>query len=250
MQTIRTFDFATVVCDGCARRLDSTFNGERLYDCDELIDFKLEDLGWQKYVEEDDEKWFCPDCAKDEAHRKHPGEGRIILEKIPQFGMVCDLCGKTFEDSEGYSFWLDDSFVEENAKNHEWMEIGGKWYCPDCYCTCPAIEDDGMDWDEAKKRYCAKCPYEKDCGEVVPLDEPNPSDECKYAVKDADGSWKRCPHYKTCDGKTYRPDTCCLITNGGDECPRVAYWRDKGLPEQKAKNAKAREECHLDPEED
>lgn len=38
MQTLKTFNFATIVCDGCARRLDSTFDGERLYDCDELID--------------------------------------------------------------------------------------------------------------------------------------------------------------------------------------------------------------------
>lgn len=32
MREIETFNFATVVCDGCARRIDSNFDGERLYD--------------------------------------------------------------------------------------------------------------------------------------------------------------------------------------------------------------------------
>lgn len=100
----------------------------------------------------------------------------------------------------------------------------------------------------AGRNYCKMCPYEKDCGEVVPLDRPNPSDACKYAFRGEDGHWKRCPHYKTCDGKTYHPDECCLIANGGDECPRVAYWRDKGKAEQEAKNAKVLEECHLNEE--
>ena len=247
MQTIQTFDFATVVCDGCARRLDSQFDGERLYDYAELTEWKLDDLDWQKVDEKDYDRWLCPDCAKDEEHRKHPGEGRIIVEPEPLYGLRCDLCGKTFEDFEGYSCWEDEDVAEEHAREDYWMEIGGKWYCPDCYCDCPAIEDDGMDdWDEAKKRYCAKCPYEKDCSEVVPLAHPHCSDECKYAFKGEDGNWKRCAYYKECETKTLHPHECRLIANGGDECPRVAYWRDKGKAEQEAKNAKARKECRIE----
>ena len=243
MQMLQTHNFATVVCDGCARRIDSHFDGERLYDYDELVDYKLDDLDWQKVDENDDNKWLCPDCAKNEAHRKHPGEGRIIVEPEPLFGIKCDLCGKTFEDFEGYSCWEDDGFAEENARDNEWVDIGDKWYCPDCYRTCDAMEDE--DEENWKEKYCSKCPYKDDCNEVVPLDHPRCSDECKYAFKGDDGNWKRCPHYKTCDGKTYHPDECCLIDNGGDECPRVAYWRDKGKAEQEAKNAKVLEECHL-----
>ena len=250
MRTLQTLNFATVVCDGCARRLDSTENDERLYDYDELVDCKLEDWGWERVNDKDDEKWLCPECVKDKEHRKHPGEGRIIVEKTPQFGLKCDLCGKTFESFEGYFCWEDEGCTEEHARDDDWMEIGGKWYCPDCYCTCAAMEDEDMDWDEAEKKYCHKCPYEKDCREAVPLDKPKCSDECKYAFKGEDGNWEMCPHYKTCDGKTYYPDECCLVDNGGDECPRVAHWRDKGKAEQEAKNAKARKECYLKPEED
>lgn len=246
MRTLQTYNFATVVCDGCARRIDSNFDGERLYDYDELIEWKLEDLDWQKVDENDDDKWLCPDCAKDKAHRKHPGEGRTILEKTPLFGLKCDLCGRTFEDLGGFTCWEDESAVCEFAHDNEWMEIGGKWYCPDCYCTCPAIEDDEMDWNEAEKRYCAKCPYEKDCNEVVPLDEPKCSPECNCVFKDEKGHWCRCPHYKSSEDRFRGVEMrCWLIADGGAECPRVAYWRDKGKPEQEAKNAKVLEECHL-----
>ena len=170
MITLRTFNFATVVCDGCARRLDSNFDGERLYDYDELIEWKLEDLDWQKVNEDDDDKWLCPDCAKDELHRKHPGEGRIIVEPEPLVGLECDLCGKTFENFEGYSCWTEESVTHEMARDDEWMEIDGKWYCPDCYCTCPGMQDENEpNWED---KYCSKCPYKDDCNEVVPLDIP------------------------------------------------------------------------------
>lgn len=245
MRKLQTHNFATVVCDGCARRIDSTFNDERLYSYEEFIDYKLEDLDWQKVDENDDDRWLCPDCAKDESHRKHPDEGRIIVEPEPLYGLECDLCGKTFEDYEGYSCWREEGETHEAAREDEWMKIGGKWYCPDCYCTCPAIKDEEMDWDEAKKRYCAKCPYEEDCNEVVPLDKPEPSSECEYAFKGEDGNWKRCPHYEKDSNGNRIPHTCCLYASGGKECPRVAYWRDKGKAEQEAENAKVLEECHL-----
>lgn len=245
MQTLKTFDFATIVCDGCARRIDSNFDGERLYDYAELTEWKLDNLGWTKVDEKDDDRWLCPECSKDEKHRSHPGEGRVIVEKTPLFGLRCDLCGRTFEDFDGFSCWADDGIAEELAGDEEWQKIDGKWYCSDCYCTCPAMQDE----NEAnyEEKYCKKCPYENDCGEVVPLDKPNPSSECKYAFKGEDGNWKRCPHY---GDSQVLPEKCCIIANGGGECPRVAYWRDRGIAEQEAKNAKVREECHLKQKED
>ena len=95
MQTIRDFDFATVICDGCGRREDSkTADDERLHDYADLIEWKLDDMGWEQCDEENEDKWFCPDCASDEKHRTHPGEGRVIVEKAPLFELRCDLCGK------------------------------------------------------------------------------------------------------------------------------------------------------------
>lgn len=244
MQTISTFDFATVVCDGCACRVDSqSANDERLHDYDELVDYKLDNMGWEQVDENNDEKWLCPLCVKDKAHRSHPGEGRIIVEKVPTFGLRCDLCGKTFENYEGYSFWPEESIAHEMARNDEWMEVGDKFLCPDCYQTCDAMEDE--EEENYKEKYCSKCPYEHDCNEVVPRDRPECSSDCKYAYKGEDGNWKRCPFLETSDGKPYRPDKCCLEANGGKECTRVAYWRDKGKAEQEAENAKARKECNL-----
>lgn len=246
MQTIQTFDFATVICDGCACRRDSypDFDDVRLLDYADLVEWKLEDADWLQVDEDDDDKWLCPLCAKDPSHRTHLGEGRIIVEERPLFGLRCDLCGKLFEDSDGFSCWGDDCTPYELAPDYDWMELSGKWYCPDCHRTCDPMQDcdEEPDWEE---KYCKKCPYEHDCNESVPREKPMCSDECKHAVEGEGGKWKRCPHYHTHDGKTYTPDKCTLAEDGGKECPRVAWWRDKGRAEQESKNAAALKECNI-----
>ena len=63
----KTFNFATVVCDGCAKRVDSECDDERLFDQDDLVEWVLsERLDWRQIDMEDDEKWFCPECAKNQ----------------------------------------------------------------------------------------------------------------------------------------------------------------------------------------
>lgn len=58
--------------------------------------------------------------------------------KVPTYGckLVCDGCGETFETGEGFVCFANDadgSQIREEAENSEWINIGGKDYCRNCY---------------------------------------------------------------------------------------------------------------------
>ena len=227
MEELHKFVFGTIVCDGCGRRIDSHNDDEWLHDLEELEDCYLDDWGW---VEQSEDKWLCPDCVKDPNHRTHPGEGRIIVERDTLSGLRCDHCGKQFEDSEGYSSWTDSTIAEEMARDDDWREVGGKMLCPDCYKTCPAMEDESE--EDYEEIYCNKCPHKNLCDEVVECEIPIVSQECKVAVKVQYEQSKRryepCPYYLPAPigGKCNLPK--------GKTCPRVETWtKVKGEVEQK-----------------
>ena len=226
MKTVNKFCFATIVCDGCAGRVDSTIDDEFMYDYDDLTGWVLEWHDWQHVK---DDKWYCPACAKDPGHRTYPGEGREIVEVEPLFGLKCDHCGREWEDTTiGYAAFEDFGDAEVHANDDGWQEIEGKWYCPDCYQTCKAMSDesDGVEnWEEV---YCSKCKYKDDCNEIEPRDIPYPDHaECN----------RDCP---------YRDATAAFIrckASAGAKCPRVEEWKNEGIAKQEAANAKALEEC-------
>lgn len=223
MERLQQFDFATIICDGCARRVDSLVNDEVLKDYADLVECHLPDDGWEQQGNDDD-KWLCPECVKDESHRKYPGEGRVIIEPTTLSGLCCDLCGKHFENYEGYSCWEDVADTQNMARDDNWVEIDGKFYCPDCYQTCGAIADE--EEEHYEEAYCSKCPYKDDCGEYWPREKPECSSDCLTAYKDESGNWCRCPHYKTTVITPYQTRRECLLEeeNKGGKCPRVAQW--------------------------
>ena len=221
MEELHKFVYGTVVCDGCACRRDSDdADDERLHDIDDLLGCRLEDIEW---VQQSEDKWFCPECATNPSHRTHPGEGRVIAEKTTCSGLRCDHCGAAFESSEGFSWWEDFSYTEENARNEDWRDVGGKMLCPDCYRTCDAMEDE--EEENYEDVYCSKCPHKDDCNEVVEREVPVISPECESAVKKIDESsrvsYKPCPFHvknpvKGLNGKCNLPQ--------GKKCPRVEAW--------------------------
>lgn len=238
METLTKFVFGTVVCDGCAKRVDSN-QGDGLVDVDALVDYYLGNfLEWRR-IGDGDEKWYCPQCARDKAHRKCPGEGRVIREKTALYGLKCDLCGRGFEDLEGHSCWEDESAAKSEARYDGWEEIGGKWYCPDCHRMCPVLEDTTPD-DNWEEKYCSGCQFKDDCTEYVPREIPTVSAECLYAVVHPDKGWVKCPWLKASDDKEWK----CVLPEGS-ECPRVQYWRQTGRAKQENFNEDVRRECGL-----
>ena len=58
--------------------------------------------------------------------------------KVPVKAMkiVCDVCGRTYENYNGWTCIVGDedgSEMMSDAIDDDWMELGGKLYCPDCY---------------------------------------------------------------------------------------------------------------------
>lgn len=212
MEELHKFVYGTVVCDGCACRIDSrTADGDRIHDKDSLVEYKLEDLGW---IDLGKDKWLCPECAKSPSHRTHPGEGRVIAERETVSGLRCDLCGKSFEDFEGFSVWEDFSDTQMHANDDDWQEIDGRWLCPDCYRSCDAIEDE--EEENYEEVYCSKCSHKDDCNEVEERTVPDLSLDCKSAVKS-----EPCPFYAPNNVKGLR-GTCNLPKD--KKCPRVEAW--------------------------
>lgn len=222
MEELYKFVFGTIVCDGCACRIDSKdADDERLYDIDYLLDCKLEDHGW---VKQSKDKWYCPKCAKDPSHRTHPGEGRVIVENTTLSGLRCDHCGATFESSEGYSCWEDSSYTEDHSRDEDWHELDGKMLCPDCWRTCDAMEDAALDDDAWEETYCSKCPHKDNCDEVVEREVPDVSLECNAAMrvsKDGRVKYEPCPYLVPNPVKGLR-EKCNLPK--GQKCPRVEAW--------------------------
>lgn len=199
MKSLMQFDFCTIVCNGCGDRVDSTINEEWLVEEWELED-KIEEKGWTRDPSVKD-KWLCTKCSEDKSHRKHPGEGRTILEPEELVGVRCDLCGRLYRDEfdTGSTHWEDDWKAEDEARGEGWREIDEKIYCPDCWYCNEDISDEE---------------YEKTEGEYA-REKPDASDECPI----------NCPYFSK-DAINYH---CSLAGSGADaqKCLRLIEWKDK-----------------------
>ena len=55
-----------------------------------------------------------------------------MIKEVTYYDIICDRCGKSFTE-ENYICYPDTESVEIAAKDSEWLTIGDKHYCPDCY---------------------------------------------------------------------------------------------------------------------
>ena len=75
-----------------------------------------------------------------------------MIKQVTMYSVVCDRCGKTFIDEfNGIVAWLDEGTAKEQAMESEWVEIGDKHYCPDCY-----------EFDDELDEYVPKMIYRND----------------------------------------------------------------------------------------
>lgn len=56
-----------------------------------------------------------------------------MIKEVTMYSVVCDRCGKTYGVDDGIDCWVDICTAREQAMESEWIEIGEKHYCPDCY---------------------------------------------------------------------------------------------------------------------
>lgn len=59
-----------------------------------------------------------------------------MKQEVKVVVIVCDCCGERYGDEEGVAFYFGDedgSWIWDDADNAEWLEFGGRHYCPDCY---------------------------------------------------------------------------------------------------------------------
>ena len=72
-----------------------------------------------------------------------------MIKPVTMYSVVCDRCGKSFIDEfNGIVAWLDEGTAKEQAMESEWVEIGDKHYCPDCY----EFDDELDEYVPKKKR--------------------------------------------------------------------------------------------------
>lgn len=76
-----------------------------------------------------------------------------MKQEVKSMIIVCDSCGKHYEDGNGMVCYLGDtdgSGIEQEALNSEWESLGDKHYCPDCYSIDEndnIVTKDGKVWD-------------------------------------------------------------------------------------------------------
>lgn len=57
-----------------------------------------------------------------------------MIEEVKMYAVFCDRCGKQFIDTcTGFGAWVDKETAREYACDEDWVHIGDKIYCPDCY---------------------------------------------------------------------------------------------------------------------
>ena len=64
-----------------------------------------------------------------------------MIKEVTMYSVVCDRCGKAYGVDDGIDCWVDICIAREQATESEWVEIGDKHYCPDCYEFSDELEE-------------------------------------------------------------------------------------------------------------
>ncbi len=56
-----------------------------------------------------------------------------MVKEVKMYTIVCDGCGCDVNEDSGYSCWSDVEHNEEIANDSDWMKVGDKHYCNDCF---------------------------------------------------------------------------------------------------------------------
>ena len=83
-----------------------------------------------------------------------------MIKEVTYYDIICDRCGKSFTE-ESEMCYTDTESAEMVAKDSEWLAIGGKHYCRDCYELDEETDEyvpkkgDKM----SKTTYCGECEH-------------------------------------------------------------------------------------------
>lgn len=56
-----------------------------------------------------------------------------MIKHTCMYSIVCDICRKRLESKDGVYATEDRDIIVEYALESNWITIGSKHYCPDCY---------------------------------------------------------------------------------------------------------------------
>ena len=157
-----------IIIDGdkfVATRLMPNFKGE--YDCRcEECHLSLDWTTFGQYKHCDKVK--CIDRNFDEGNRNvWIREGGLDGVVNIHLGMTidCACCGERFEDFDGNESFYDDvdgKQIEYKASlDFDWMKLGDKWYCGDCW-EYVEVEIDGEQFDDVFRTKDGKLFWEDD----------------------------------------------------------------------------------------
>lgn len=56
-----------------------------------------------------------------------------MIKEVKMFTLVCDNCVTDVNSNTDYSCWNNKEYVEDIAKEADWIKQGDNHYCPNCY---------------------------------------------------------------------------------------------------------------------
>lgn len=64
-----------------------------------------------------------------------------MIYEVTMYGITCDECSSNLECSEGYMVFEYEHEAKDIARESEWEEIDGKWYCHECFERLFELDD-------------------------------------------------------------------------------------------------------------